>query len=315
MIPASSITLIPDCQTTMKKSVSIILPAKNESIGLENLLQEIRQQCPDAELVLVNDCSTDDTAVIAGKIADKVVTHPYSMGNGAAIKNGARAASGDTLVFMDADGQHTPSDITRLLEVFEKGFEMVIGARKPSTHASLFRRFANNFYNKLASVMTGVKIEDLTSGFRVINAKKFRQYLYLLPNGFSYPTTITMAFLRSGYPITYLPIEARQRVGKSNIHLIKDGMRFLLIILKIGSLFSPLRMFLPISMALFLTSFIYYGYTYITFHRLTNMSVILLLAALLIFLIGIIAEQISSLHYQSADRSEIPQSSKRNPDR
>jgi glycosyltransferase involved in cell wall biosynthesis len=305
MIPASPITLIPDRQFTMNNSVSIILPAKNESIGLEKLLQDIRQQCPDAEIVLVNDCSTDDTADIAGKIADKVVNHPYSMGTGAAIKNGARAASGDTLVFMDADGQHTPADIVRLLEVFEKGFEMVIGARNPTTHASLFRRFANNFYNKMASVMTGVKIDDLTSGFRVINAEKFKQYLYLLPNGFSYPTTITMAFLRSGYPITYIPIEARQRVGKSKIHLLKDGMRFLLIILKIGSLFSPLRMFLPISMALFVTSICYYLYTYITIHRLTNMSAILFLAALLIFLIGIIAEQISALHYQSADKSEV----------
>ena len=305
MIPASSITVIPHRQSTMKKSVSIILPAKNESIGLENLLQDIRRHCPDAEIVLVNDCSTDDTADIAGKFVDKVVNHPYSMGNGAAIKNGARAASGDTLVFMDADGQHSPSDIGRLLEIFEKGFEMVIGARKPTTHASLFRRFANNFYNKLASMMTGVKIEDLTSGFRVINAEKFRQYLYLLPNGFSYPTTITMAFLRSGYPITYLPIEARQRVGKSKIHLLKDGMRFLLIILKIGSLFSPLRMFLPISLALFVTSICYYLYTFITIHRLTNMSAILFLAALLIFLIGIIAEQISALHYQSVDKSEV----------
>ena len=289
----------------MSSNVSIILPAKNESAGLEQLLQSISKEFPDSELIVVNDGSTDDTRQIAEKFATKVVNHPYSMGNGAAIKNGARAASGDRLVFLDADGQHAPSDIHRLIETLDQGYEMVIGARSMESQASWFRKVANRSFNGLASILTGVRILDLTSGFRAVSAEKFKQYLYLLPNGFSYPTTITMAFLRSGYPLTYIPIEAKKREGRSKIRPLKDGMRFLLIILKIGSLFSPLKVFLPISLTLFATGLGYYGYTYYTVHRLTNMSAILFLASLLIFLIGIVAEQIAALHYQSADKSEI----------
>ena len=290
---------------SMSFKISIILPAKNEETGLTKLLEEIKSNYPDNELIVVNDGSTDKTQEIAEKYAHKVVNHPYSMGNGAAIKNGARAASGDILVFMDADGQHSPEDIEALLEKCTEGYEMVIGARSPSSQATGYRRLANQVFNKFASILTGVKILDLTSGFRAANAEKFKQFLYLLPNGFSYPTTITMAFLRSGYPITYIPIEAKKREGKSKISPLKDGMKFLLIILKIGSLFSPLRIFLPISLTIFTTGIFYYAYTYITSNRLTNMSAILFLASLLIFLIGIIAEQISALHYQSADKSEV----------
>ena len=291
----------------MDRQISIVLPARNEEIGLETLLTSIKSMFPGYELVVVNDGSTDGTGEIADRFADRVVHHPYSMGNGAAIKNGARAATGSTLVFMDADGQHRPEDIPRLVEPIDAGYEMVIGARKTSTQATFMRRIANDIFNLMASILTGVRILDLTSGFRAANAEKFRQYLYLLPNGFSYPTTITMAFLRSGYPITYIPIEARKREGESKIRPLKDGMRFLLIILKIGSLFSPLRLFLPISLAVFSTGLCYYLYTYITMNRLTNMSAILFISSLLIFLIGIIAEQISALHYQSADKSEIRQ--------
>jgi len=178
---------------------------------------------------------------------------------------------------------------------------MVVGARKVSTHASLFRRFANAFYNRLASLMTGHKIEDLTSGFRAARANKFRKFLYLLPNGFSYPTTSTMAFFRSGFPVAYIPIHAGKREGKSHIRLFKDGIRFFIIILRIGSLFSPMRLFLPISGAVFMTGMSYYAYTFINFGRFTNMSALLILAALIIFLIGILSEQVSSLHYKHSD--------------
>ena len=294
----------------MNNKLSIILPAKNESTGLENLLKSIRSAQPSCELIVVNDGSSDNTGEIAENLADKVITHPYSMGNGAAVKNGAREASGEILVFMDADGQHSPGDIQNLLDAMDQGYEMVIGARSNSSQASGFRKFANSIFNKMASIMTGVKILDLTSGFRAVRAEKFRMFLYLLPNGFSYPTSITMAFLRSGFPISYVPIEAAKRVGDSKISPLQDGMRFLLIILKIGSLFSPLRVFLPISLVIFLTGICWYGYTFITIHRLTNMSAILFLASLLIFLIGIIAEQIAALHYQSIDKSEIREWSK-----
>jgi len=282
-------------------TISIVLPAKNEAKNLTDLLPQLKSLYPDAEILLINDGSTDETAQIAIDAGAKVITHPYSQGNGAAIKTGARNATGDILVFMDADGQHDPEDISALLEKLNQGYDMVVGARKVSTHASLFRRFANAFYNRLASLMTGHKIEDLTSGFRAARANKFRKFLYLLPNGFSYPTTSTMAFFRSGFPVAYIPIHAGKREGKSHIRLFKDGIRFFIIILRIGSLFSPMRLFLPISGAVFMTGMSYYAYTFINFGRFTNMSALLILAALIIFLIGILSEQVSSLHYKHSD--------------
>lgn len=285
----------------MSHKLSIIIPAKNEARNLPGLLVEIGLQNLAAEIIVVDDGSTDTTAAIAIAAGAQVISHPYSQGNGAAIKTGARNANGEILVFMDADGQHKPEDIAKLLEKLDHGYDMVIGARKANTHAGIFRRLANAFYNRLASMMTGHKIEDLTSGFRAVKANKFRKFLYLLPNGFSYPTTSTMAFFRSGFPVAYVPIHAGKRGGKSHIKVVKDGIRFFIIILKIGALFSPMRLFLPISGAVFITGISYYAYTFINFGRLTNMSTLLILASLIIFLIGILSEQISSLHYKNSD--------------
>ncbi|MBE9561819.1 MAG: glycosyltransferase family 2 protein, partial [Proteobacteria bacterium] len=224
---------------------------------------------------------------------------PYSKGNGAAIKSGARAASGDILVFMDADGQHDPKDIDRLLSELETGYDMVIGARSSSSQASFGRLCANSFYNWLASWISGHKIADLTSGFRIVKADKFKEFLYLLPNGFSYPTTITMAFFRTGYSVNYIPIVAHKRIGKSHIKLLKDGIRFLLIIFKIGTLYSPLKLFGPLSMVFFLLGMGYYSYTFITDGRFTNMGMLLFTTSILIFLIGLISEQITQLLYSN----------------
>jgi len=284
-----------------KYPLSIVLPARNEADSLLTLIPQIIAITPNAEILVVNDGSTDDTAKVASEAGAKVVTHPYSQGNGAAIKTGARNASGDIIVFMDADGQHNPEDIPLLLDKLNEGYDMVVGARSAHTQASLFRRFANNYYNRLATFMTGHKIEDLTCGFRAVRADKFRKFLYLLPNGFSYPTTSTMAFFRSGFPVAYIPIHAGLRNGKSHINIMKDGVRFFIIILRIGSLFSPMRLFLPISAVIFTTGLGYYGYTYFTSNRFTNMSGVLFLASLIIFLIGILSEQISSLHYKAAE--------------
>jgi glycosyltransferase involved in cell wall biosynthesis len=287
----------------MTRDISIILPAKNEAESLKILLPRLRQHYPAEQIIVVNDGSSDHTAEICNQNHVTVVSHVYSMGNGAAIKTGARNASGDILVFMDADGQHNPEDINRLTEKLDAGFDMAVGARQTDTHASLARKLGNSLFNRLASWMTGYPINDLTSGFRAARAKHFKRFLYLLPNKFSYPTTITMAFFRSGLPVAYVPIQAIDRQGnsKSHIRLFHDGFRFFIIILKIGALFSPMRFFLPISALLLMVGISYYGYTYINWGRLTNMSTILILSSLFTFLIGIVSEQISALHYKDIE--------------
>ena len=245
-------------------SLSIVIPAKNESGAIGAVVANARERYPDAEIIVVNDGSDDNTAEAASEAGAKVVSHPESLGNGAAVKSGARAATGDIIAFMDGDGQHTASELAPLIKRLDEGYEMAVGARDTGSHANVGRLFANGLYNGIASLMSGRKILDLTSGFRVARAEKFKQFLYLLPNGFSYPTTITMAFLRSGYSIKFEPISAAKRVGKSHIRPIRDGVRFLIIIFKIATLYSPLKIFLPVSGLFFLTGVGYYAFTYMT---------------------------------------------------
>jgi len=283
--------------------LSIILPAKNEAPALAALLPLLRAAQPDAEIIVVDDGSTDDTRNICSNNGVECLSSPYSMGNGAAIKRGARAATGDILVFMDGDGQHDPADIARLLAKLDEGYDMVVGARDWGSQAGVGRGVANTLYNWLATRMTGHPVLDLTSGFRVVRANKFREFLHLLPNGFSYPTTSTMAFFRSAYPVAYVPIKAAQRIGKSHIKPLRDGIRFLLIIFKIATLYSPLKLFVPTSAMFFLLGLAHYAYTFITVHRLTNMSALLLSASVIVFLIGLISEQITSLIYSKSDHS------------
>lgn len=279
-------------------SISIVLPAKNESAAISATVAGIRKHYPNAEVIVVNDGSTDNTAAVAEAAGAKVVHHPYSKGNGAAIKSGARAASGAVIVFMDADGQHDPADIPRLLALIEQGHDMVVGARQRGSQASMGRGLANGLYNRLASWMTGHRVEDLTSGFRAVRADKFREFLYLLPNGFSYPTTSTMAFFRAGYSVAYVPIHAAKRIGKSHIRLLRDGSRFLLIIFKIGTLYSPLKIFAPVALAMLMLASGWYGYTLYSFGRFTNMSALLYSGAVMVFLMGLISEQITALMYK-----------------
>ena len=281
--------------------LSIILPAKNEADGLRKVLPAIRAFHPEAELIVVDDASTDDTAEIARNHGARVVRHTRSLGNGAAIKSGARNAHGDVIVFMDADGQHKPEDIARLLSELNAGNDMVVGARSVASQAGAHRAIANTFYNWLATWMVGQTVSDLTSGFRAVKTALFRKYLYLLPNGFSYPTTITMSFFRAGYSVSYVPIEAPSRIGRSHIRLVRDGIRFFLIIFKIGTLFSPLKLFVPISVAFLLSGVGYYLYTYMAFHRFTNMSATLFITAIQVFLMGLVSEQISALHYKESN--------------
>ena len=281
--------------------LSIILPAKNEEYGLGIVLPELCKKFPDAEIIVVDDGSTDGTVDICKKYGVTFISHPYSIGNGAAVKTGARHASGEVLVFMDADSQHKPSDISALLLKMDEGYDMVVGARSDSSQASFGRLIANRLYNRMASIVVGHKIDDLTSGFRAVKAKKFKEFLYLLPNGFSYPTTSTMAFFRNGYSVTYHPIHANQRIGKSHINPLREGVRFLLIIIKVATLYSPLKIFAPAAFLNFALGIGLYSYTYFVEGRFTNMSLLLFMGAILIFIFGLLAEQITTLMYKNKE--------------
>ena len=279
--------------------ISVILPAKNEVEGLRRTLPALRSVLPASEVIVVDDGSTDATAEVAAELGARVLSAPYSMGNGAAIKRGTRAATGDILVFMDADGQHDPAQIPLLLDQINAGFDMAVGARGVGGQANAGRGLANALYNRLASWMTGHRIADLTSGFRAVRAEKFREFLHLLPNGFSYPTTSTMAFFRSAYPVAYVQVDVARRVGRnSHIRPFRDGVRFLLIIFKIATLYSPLKLFAPTAFGFGLLGMGYYAWTFITQARFTNMSALLLSAAVIIFLIGLVSEQICMLTFQ-----------------
>lgn len=285
----------------MNQVVSIVIPAKNEARPLQKLLPTLLELDCVSEIIVVNDGSTDETEKVCSTAGVRVINHRYSKGNGAAIKAGARAVKSDIVVFMDADGQHNPSDIPRLLYKLEEGYDMVVGARKTGeSQASIGRYAANTLYNRLASGMVGQNVEDLTSGFRVVKTALFREFLSLLPNGFSYPTTITMSFFRAGYSVAYLPIEVAKREGNSHIQPLKDGVRFLLIIFKIATLYSPLKLFFPLSFLFFCLGGGYYAYTLIDMGRFTNMSALLFITSVLIFLIGLISEQVTSLVFMTA---------------
>ncbi len=287
-------------QETNSVALTIVIPANNEAATIADVVASARSEYPEAEIIVVDDGSTDATADLAEAAGATVLRHPESLGNGAAVKSGARAAKGEILALMDGDGQHDPRELGKLLARLDEGDQMAVGARDSGSHASVGRWFANGLYNEIASRLTGRRVPDLTSGYRAVRASMFKQFLYLLPNGFSYPTTITMAFLRSGYPVCFEPITAAERSGKSHIRPIRDGIRFLVIIFKIATLYSPLKIFMPISALFFTTGLGYYAYTYFTEGRFTNMSMLVISASVIIFLIGLISEQITALTYSKS---------------
>lgn len=280
--------------------VTILMPAHNEEQSIATTILKVKELHPDFEILVIDDGSTDNTLRVAMDAGANVWPHPYNIGNGAAIKSGLRIAKGEWVLMMDADGQHDPKDIARLLE-FKDTHDMVVGARSSSSETSLHRDIANTIYNWFASYVTKFKVEDLTSGFRLVRLATARQFIYLLPNTFSYPSTLTMAYLRSGRSVKYIPIKTKYRIGKSKIKLLQDGTRFFLIITKIATLFSPLRVFLPVSICFFSTALGYYLYTYFTSGRFTNMSALLFNSSIIIFMIGLVAEQISQMRYDKVE--------------
>lgn len=288
--------------------ISIVIPVFNEAAGLVELIRKIHAlELAQAEVIVVDDGSSDGSAEIALKAGANVIRHPYNIGNGASVKSGIRAAQGRLIVLMDGDGQHKPEDIPKLLA--EAGnYHMVVGARAKGSKLRLHRNAANAAYNLLASYVTQFKVQDLTSGFRVLSRRDALRFIDLLPNTFSYPTTLTLAFLRSGLTVKYVPIQTLYRSGQSKISLVTDGVRFFLIIAKIATLFSPFRIFLPVSILFFLAGMANYAYTYLTEHRFTNMSALMFTAAVIVFMLGLISEQIALL------RMERQQSGRRHDD-
>lgn len=276
--------------------ISIVIPAYNEADSISRVLDELHQAAYH-EIIVVDDGSRDNTAEIARQHGALVVRHPYNIGNGGAVKTGIRAATGDIIVLMDADGQHPPADVPRLVS-YIGDYDMVVGARSRESAAKMHRNIANAVFNWYASYIVGFPVPDLTSGFRALRAPLLKKHVYLLPNGFSYPTTITIAMFRSGFRVRYEPIIAPQRVGASKIRPLRDGLRFLLTITRLGTLFVPMKIFLPISLV-FLTVGVLYGtYLLIFLSRFSNMAMLLIMVGIMIFLIGLVAEQIAALKLQ-----------------
>jgi len=278
-------------------SVSIVIPAMNEAQAIGDVIARLRTGASWREIIVVDDGSNDATAERAAAAGARVIRHPYNKGNGAAVKTGIRHAAGEYILIVDADGQHQPEDACRLVEHLGE-FDLVIGARAGTTQANLRRRAGNAILNWLASYLAGRHIPDLTSGFRAARSECLREFLHLLPNGFSTPTTTTLAFLKAGYNVAFEPIDARPRVGRSKIRLARDGARFFLILLKVITIFSPLRIFLPISLASLLVGVAYGAWNVALHARIPNGSVLLILFAVVVFLVGLVSEQISSLRFE-----------------
>ncbi|MEO8520888.1 MAG: glycosyltransferase family 2 protein [Acidobacteriota bacterium] len=278
-------------------SVSVVVPAYNEAGGIAQVVADLAADAAWHEIIVVDDGSTDATAAEAGAAGAIVVRHPYNKGNGAAVKSGIRRATGEYVLIVDGDGQHRPSDARRLVARLGE-YDLVIGARSAATQATVARKLGNATLNGLATYLTGRQIPDLTSGFRGARREQLREFIHLLPNGFSTPTTTTLAFIKAGYNVAFEPIEARQRTGVSKIRLARDGAKFLMIILKIVTIFSPLRVFLPLSLASLALGAAYAAWTIATQHHVANSSVLLIMLAVIVFLVGLVSEQISALRFE-----------------
>jgi glycosyltransferase involved in cell wall biosynthesis len=278
-------------------SVSIVIPALNEEASIGGVVATLRGAAPWLEILVIDDGSTDATANRAEAAGATVIRHPYNKGNGAAVKSGIRRAAGEYVLVLDADGQHPPEDALRIVARLGE-YDLVIGARADETQATAVRRAGKALLNNVASFLTGRSIPDLTSGFRGARRECLREFLHLLPNGFSTPTTTTLAFMKAGYSVAFEPIHARRRSGQSKIRLASDGARFFVIILKIITLFSPLRIFLPVSAAAFVVGAGYALWTIYWQSHVANSSVLLIMFAVIVFLVGLVSEQISALRFE-----------------
>lgn len=282
--------------------LSVVIPAYNEEAVIGNVLGQLTGMDVVSEVIVVDDGSTDRTAEVAQAYPRvRVISHPYNMGNGAAVKTGIRQATGDHILLMDGDGQHPPSVIPDLLAHTDR-YEMVVGARTSESDSHPARDLANAIFNAYASYITGHRVQDLTSGFRVVRTDVARSFLYLLPNGFSYPSTLTITLFRAGYAVNYVPFAAPARVGKSKIRPFKDGLRFLMTLTRLATLFVPLKIFVPISLVCMLSGGLYTLGRLVFDSRFSGFGGLVFTVGVLIFLLGLISEQIALLRYINSDR-------------
>jgi glycosyltransferase involved in cell wall biosynthesis len=283
--------------TSNAAATSVVIPAFNEAGSIGPLVTALRAAASWREILVVDDGSGDQTQARASAAGAHVIRHPYNKGNGAAVKTGIRNASGTFVLILDGDGQHRPSDAERLVSLLDT-YDLVVGARSTRTQSSFARRVGNALLNGVASYLTQQRIPDLTSGFRAARRECLLEFIHLLPNGFSTPTTTTLAFMKAGYSVRFEPVDAMQREGASNIRFGSDGVGFFLILLKVMTIFSPLRIFLPISVAAFVVGAAYGAWTILTQSHVTNSSVLLILLSVVIFLVGLVSEQISALRFE-----------------
>jgi len=282
------------------EQTSVVIPAFNEADDIADVVSGLRRSAAWHEILVVDDGSTDATSAAAQAAGARVVRHPYNKGNGASVKSGIREATGEYVLIIDADGQHQPADATRLVSRLGD-YDLVVGARAHATQATVARRLGNHLLNGLASYLTGRPIPDLTSGFRAARRQHLHEFIHLLPNGFSAPTTTTLAFIKAGYNVVFEPVEARLRVGQSKIRLLRDGAKFSLIVLKVVTIFSPLRVFLPVSLASFAVGLGYAMWTIATQSHVTNSSVLLIMLGVIVFLMGLVSEQIAALRFEGRE--------------
>jgi len=287
----------------MTPEINIIIPTKNEELGLLKILPQLMKEYASSKIIVVDDGSSDQSAKIAKQYSVTLLQHPYSKGNGACIKTALPHLTHDITVILDADGQHQVADIAKILAVYQKGYDMVVATRNKAAQASFVRWLGNSFGNWLASYLVNHPVKDLTSGFRAISTSLLKNCFHLLPNGFSVPTTLTMAFFRSGYSVAYVDANVQKRLGKSHLNPFRESLRFLLILYKMTTLYSPLKIFVPLSVLFFAFGISNYIYTFLTIGRFTNMSAVLLTTSIIILLIGLVSEQITTLLYMQQHKT------------
>ena len=288
------------------EQLSILIPAFNEAETIGEVIPQLREQYPDAEILVIDDGSTDETAQLAEAATARVVRHPYNKGNGASVKTGLRNATRELVIIFDADGQHDAADIQKIVNQIG-AYDLVVGARDENSQTDFGRRMYHHVLNALATYLSGMRVPDATSGFRAARRGDLMQFIHLLPNGFSTPVTTTLAFIKAGYSVQFLPTTMLKRQGGvSKIKPVRDGTRFIIIAFRMSTLFAPMKLFLPVSVALFVIALVYTLIDILFFTQrlyITNSAVLLFTMTILIFLIGLVAEQIAALRFERVEKN------------